>query len=444
MKRKNDLLDLSRSVVRRATKLGAQGTRVQLERVRNSSVEWRDGQLDRLRETTEQKLTATLFVDGRYAVNVTSDLRPEALDAFLAESVAGARLLTPDPYRKLPDPDRFAAMYAGDLGQYDPDGSEAVTPVGRRRLARELEEAARSAPGADAIASVSTTASDILGEDVIVTSNGMEGTSRSTVFVTSAVAAVRDGEERKQRGYWRSVVLFRDRLAPAAEVGREATRRALQAVGARPLPTGEYDCVIENMVAGRLLGHLQEALAGNAIQQGRSFLGSRQGEEIASPVLTLRDEPHLFGGFGSSAYDIEGMATRPRAIIERGVLRNFYLSVYYAGKLGLEPTTASPSNLVIPQGERDLDGLLAAMGNGILVTSFVGGNSNGATGDFSVGIKGLRIENGRPAEAVSEMNLSGNQIDFWKRLVEVGADPNLMSSYRTPSLRFRAVQFSGA
>jgi PmbA protein len=137
------------------------------------------------------------------------------------------------------------------------------------------------------------------------------------------------------------------------------------------------------------------------------------------------------------------MSTRPRPLFERGVLRNYYLDTYYARKLGLEPTSGARTNLVYEPGKRSLDELLAAMGTGILVTSFLGGNSNSATGDFSVGIQGQWVEQGKLVHPVSEMNLSGNHLRFWKKLVELGSDPFHYSSNRIPSLRFDKVQFSG-
>ncbi|UCE65684.1 MAG: hypothetical protein JSU85_12600 [Candidatus Zixiibacteriota bacterium] len=65
------------------------------------------------------------------------------------------------------------------------------------------------------------------------------------------------------------------------------------------------------------------------------------------------------------------------------------------------------------------------------------------TGDFSIGIVGLYVENGKIVKPVNEMNISGNMNEFWKRLAEVGNDPYVYSSWRFPSLYFTEVQFSG-
>jgi PmbA protein len=439
----DNVRDSARAAVQGALRRRAQGARAVLTRERESSVEWRDGKLDRLRESTSVGLNLALFVDGRFSTHDTSDLRPEALEAFLDEAVAMTRLLEADPYRSLPDPRRYEGLFTGDLGLNDAAGSAAVTAADRRAQAQTLEEAARSSPGADRIISVTAGSSDSAWESALVNSNGMEGETRGTYFSLGCTTSVRDEENRRPRGGWFAASRWRDRLPGPGPVAREATRRALLAVGAKPEKSGRYPCVVENMTAARLIRDLTGPLLGNAVQQQRSIFAGKIGQAITSPVLTLRDEPHLSGGFASGAYDDEGMATQAWPVIERGVLHNYYLSVYYGAKLGMPATTASPSNLVISLGERDLAALLRAMGTGILVTGFVGGNSNAATGDFSMGIRGQWVENGVPVRPLAEMNLSGNLLDTWGRLVETGSDPNPYLSVRVPSLRFDALQFSG-
>ena len=102
----------------------------------------------------------------------------------------------------------------------------------------------------------------------------------------------------------------------------------------------------------------------------------------------------------------------------------------------------SPAHLLVI-GDKDQAALLAAMKDGILVTGFLGGNSNGLTGDFSLGVQGFRVRGGKIAEPVGEMNISGNHLEFWKKLTAVGNDPYPYSSMKTPTLVFEGVQFAG-
>ena len=438
-----ELLERARGAVASARKHGAAGARASLTRERESQVEWRDGKLDRLRESTRMSLRLALFVDGRFGVCNTSDLRPQAVARFIAEAVASTRALARDPFRGLPDPARYVRRRAeSELRLLDPEVAR-VSPDERRRLARELEAAARSAPGAGGIVSVSSSCGDAVMEGALVTSNGMEGSTSRSVFWLEADVTVRDHGNRKPTGWWYASTRHRKSLPDVEEVGRKATERALRQVGAAPIATGEYACVVENTVAGRLARALTDALEGQAIQQRRSFLAGKVGQSIGSATLHLEEDPHLPEGLGSRGFDDEGMSTHPRTIVDRGVLRSCYLDTYYAKKLNQQATSGARFNLVYAPGTRDLGALLRAMDRGILVTGFNGGNSNTTTGDFSFGIHGQLVEGGRPVRPVAEMNLAGTHLRLWKALEETGNDPFPYSSNRSPSLRFAPVQFSG-
>jgi PmbA protein len=130
-------------------------------------------------------------------------------------------------------------------------------------------------------------------------------------------------------------------------------------------------------------------------------------------------------------------------MIESGVLKDFFVDWYYSRKLGCEPTTGGSSNLVIPPGNRSVNEIMKDLGRGILITGFIGGNSNSTTGDSSVGILGKLFEKGESTQAVAEMNIAGNHLEFWPKLAEVANDPWPYSSMRTPSLVFTDVVVSG-
>jgi len=438
-----DLLDKARTTVETALKRGAQAAQATARRAHQGETAWRDGKLDRLRESTEVGLNVTLYVDGRYSLNSTSDLRPEVLGPFLDETIATTRVLAHDPHRKLPDPKRYAGRFTGDLKLYDELGVAAVNAEDRQRVARELEQALRAAPGATELISATTGAGNVVEESSIVCSNGLEASTCGTCFWIYADASVRDQGDRKPIGSWSAVVRKKARLPSLESVAQEALGRALLARRGKPEKSGKYPCVVEAAVTPRLLSDLLGPLGGQPIQQKRSFLADKLGKKVGADLLTITDDPLLPEGLGSATSDSEGMSTVRRPIVECGVLKNFLLDNYYASKLGTEPTTGGASNLVLPKGKRDLAGLCAAMGKGILVTGFLGGNLNWATGTFSLGIRGQWVEGGKPVHAVSEMNLSGNAIELWSRLLELGNDPYLYSSSRCPSLRFDKLQFSG-
>ena len=112
--------------------------------------------------------------------------------------------------------------------------------------------------------------------------------------------------------------------------------------------------------------------------------------------------------------------------------------------MGVEPTVNSPSLLVAQTGKQRferLGGRRAERHPGL--PDSMAGNCNSSSGDFSYGIEGFLIENGKLTQPVSEMNVTGNMITLWASLSAVGNDPRMSSSWRIPSLVFEGVDFSG-
>lgn len=437
-----DLLDITRAAAALALRKGANEAAAGAYRARHVEVAWRDGRVEKVSESTTRGLGLDLYVDGRYASVSTSDLRPEALDRFVQDSIALARTLAPDPHRRLPDPELYRDRPTVDLELEDASYGGLEAPE-RRRAAEAIEAAARGAPGADRILSVTTSVSDSLAESALVQTNGFEGTKRGTDFWISAEVTVKDPDGRRPEEYAASGGRFRAALEAPEAVGRRAAERALSRVGSAKGPSAILGMAVDNRASGRLVAALLGPLAAAAIQQKRSFVEGKLGQQIGSPRLDISDDPLVPRGLGSRLYDSEGISARPFPLFEKGVLRNYFVDTYYGRKLGRAPTTARPSNLAWALGGRTRDELLADMGEGILVTGFLGGNSNGTTGDFSLGVRGFRVRGGRIAEPVGEMNVSGNQLELWRRLALVGNDPYPYSAMRTPTLVFEGVQFAG-
>jgi PmbA protein len=110
----------------------------------------------------------------------------------------------------------------------------------------------------------------------------------------------------------------------------------------------------------------------------------------------------------------------------------------------MTPTTGTPSNRVVTLGEHSLQQLLTEVGSGVYVTSWLGGNADSTTGDFSLGLRGHMIENGQIGRPVGEMNVTGNLRDLFGQLELIGNDPYPYSTTLAPSLVFEGVDFSGA
>jgi PmbA protein len=435
-------LEAAREAVRMALRHGAREAAAAVSRSRQVELAWRDGKVENVKEATTRGLGLDLYVDGRFSSLTTSDLRPDALDRFVAEGVALTRTLAPDEHRRLPDPALYQGQARLDLQLFDPTHG-TLSAADRRALAEEAEGAARSVPGAERILSVAVGIGDTAAERALVASNGFEGFRRGTDHGISVEVSARDPDGRRPEDWDAASARFRSDLPSPSALGRGAAERALGRVGAVKGDSALVTLVVDCRAAGRLVGALFAALGASALQQKRSFLEGRIGSAVGSEWLDVGDDPFLVRGLGSRLWDGEGIAARRFPVFERGVLRNHYVDTYYGRKLGMAPTTARTSNLAWRPGDADRAGLVARVGDGILVTGFLGGNSNGTTGDFSLGVQGFRIRGGQRVEPVGEMNVSGNHLELWRRLVAVGDDPYPWSALRTPTLVFDGVQIAG-
>ena len=438
---KQELYDLAESGIGMAKAAGAGACRIGIDGERTVEISYRDRKPENIKEVSTRNLGLEIFVDGRYSSMSTSDLRKDALKEFIGRAVAQTRLLDEDPFRSLPDPKYYQGRASLDLGQVDPSYA-SLTPDGRHAFVRAIEEACLDA-GGDKVISVTAASTDGYGESLLMASNGFDGYSEVTYFVAVAEMTGKDEGDRRPNEYAAAVTLRRKDLPKPEEIGAEAARRTLALFGAKKLKTETLPVIIENRIVSRFGDGLMQAMFGRAIQQKQSFLADKRGQKIGSGIFTLIDDPFIKGAQGARLFDGEGLAARKRVMIEGGVLKDFYVDWYYSRKLGCEPTTGYPATLLVPPGKRPVTEIMKDLGRGILITGFIGGNSNSTTGDTSIGIVGQLFENGVPVQAVTEMNIADNHLKLWPRLVEVGDDPYLYSARRIPSLVFEKVVVSG-
>lgn len=175
---------------------------------------------------------------------------------------------------------------------------------------------------------------------------------------------------------------------------------------------------------------------GDSVVKGRSLFAHRLGEQVASALLTLVDDPTNPLAYTATDIDGEGLAARRNVLIENGVLGKFVQSSYSARRMGV-PTTgngvrggfgAVPSAgclaLQILPGERAQHEMITGIEDGILVQQVQGLHSgvNPVSGDFSTGAAGLVIRNGQLCEPVREFTIASTLQRMLLDIAEVGGD----------------------
>ena len=435
------LMEMAQDVIRKAQQQGADEVSVAVSRASHVTLQRRDRAVEQAQEAITQGLALSVTRNQRYTTNSTNDLRPSALDEFIKRSVEATSFLEPDPYRRLPEAQVCGrGASEADLDHDDPAWSTR-TADDRAELALAMEEALLE-QAHDTQVSCSAYTADGRSESVRALSNGFADATSSAFFTVGGDATLAEGDKRPEGGAYYAARYLSDLPGPDA-IAQEVRKRVGQRIGSRAAPSGSYPMLLENRVVGRLLGVLGSPLSGGALHQGRSILADQLGKRITSEVLTVVDDPTIPRGLGSRPWDGDCLVAKPRTIIANGVLEQFNIDVYYGRKLDRAPTSGGRSNWVITPGSRSPTEMAAELDRAILVTSFLGGNSNGTTGDFSFGIRGLLLEKGEVVQSLSEMNVTGNILALLQQLVEVGNDVWAWSATRSPTLRFEDVQFSG-
>ena len=423
-----------------AQNAGAQDVWSTVSQSRDVQFEYRDGKLEKVKDTTSQSIGIRVYAQGRYSSHSTTDPDPDRLQGFIEEAVAITAALEPDEYRRITPQELFADRPGDDLDLVDTNVM-ALDRDQRIAWCRSLDDAVHRH---ERVISATSGVYDGTRRTVSASSNGFFGEQRSTYCWLAASVSLRDqGDKRAEDGFYAGGAHIDD-LPDPGQVGSKALERTLSRLDSEKGPTVRASMVVDSRAAASLIGRLLGPANARSVQQGRSFWAPLIGKGSFSKQLTIIDDPLIVRGLASRHYDDEGISAKALPIVEEGVVRNIYVDTYYGRKGDMVPTTGSPSNRVVKPGSRSLQELLGEAGQGIYVTSWLGGNADGTTGDFSLGLRGHVIEDGKVGRPVGEMNVTGNLRDLFARLVLIGNDPYPYSSTLAPSLVFDGVDFSGA
>ena len=215
----------------------------------------------------------------------------------------------------------------------------------------------------------------------------------------------------------------------------DAVDKAVRLFGAKPVPSQRLSIVLEPRMAAAIIGLAGGTLTGDRVLKGRSPFADRLGEAIASPLLTLLDDPTNPASLAAESHDGEGLACRPNQLVVDGELRQFLHNAYTARRAGVSSTGSAVRGyrstpgvgcqaLSIVPGSGTHDELVAGVELGLLVDSMSGFHSgvNPVSGDFSVGAEGIMIRDGRLAEPVREITIASTLQRLLLGIEEVGAD----------------------
>jgi PmbA protein len=446
-----DLKEIVADVVRRAMQGGATAAEAVAVDGTEFSTVVRLGEVETLKESGSKAVGVRVFFGQRSANTYSSDLTLEGLRTMVDSALRLAKITSEDPFAGIPAPE-LQGKLEGDLQLYNDDVYSLCTSD-RIDYARRAEAAATSGDPR-IVNSEGGTFDAAIGYKALANSNGFVGDSHRSYCSVSAVPIAQVEGSSMQRDYWYSVAMTLKKLESPEHVGRVAQQRALRRLGARKVKTARVPIVFENTVSGSLIGHIFEAVNGDSVYRGASYLAGKLGEMVAGDNIEIVDDGTMVGGFGTSAFDSEGVASRKTVVIENGVLKSYLLNTYTAKKLGLQTTgNASrglagtpgigPGNFFLKPGSKSPKEIVGNIKEGLFVTEFLGFGVNLVTGDFSRGASGLWIENGELTFPVEEITVAGNLKEMFRNVSEIGNDLEFRGAIACPTLRVDGMTVAG-
>jgi PmbA protein len=444
-------LDTAALALDLARRAGADAGVARVSGRRGTSATVRRGEIEQLVETGSRSLGLRVFWRGRVAFASTCDFDREALQRCVADALDLAAAGDVDEMAGLPDEPGGLSRPLEQLAMFDTTALR-LDSTGLIEVARAAEQAAFDADPR-VTNSNGASCSSTTGWTALADSRGFAGTYVETLFGLSASALADDEAGKKQSGSWQTTRRAFGLLDSPQAVGRRAAARAVRQLGARPVATCDVPVVWEDAAAPWLIETIAEAVDGRRVYQRDSFLLDREGQPIASALVTIVDDPVLPGLPASCPFDGEGLPTQRNVLFDRGRFATFLFDTYSARKTRRRSTHSAGHGRVAPgvtshnvflqAGSARLEALIAGIESGLLLTGLLGGTVNLTTGDFSYGVTGVWIERGQLTFPVSEINISGRIQDLLARVDAVADDLEFHDSVAAPSFRVSHLVVSG-
>ncbi len=434
------LQEMSDRVLQLAKDAGASAAEAEVSLGFGQNVSVRMNETETIEYNRDKGVSVSVYFGQQRGHASTSDLSPQALYDTVSAACNIARYTAKDEFCGLAD----ANLMAKKIPNLDLHHPWVLNVDQAIDLAKVCESEAR---GVDARITNSEGAavSTYEGMFAYANSHGFNGGYATSRHSLSCSVIADDGQDNMQRDYWYSTARDAKDLETAEYVGRLAGERTVRRLGSQRIKTAQVPVMCDASISAGLISHLISAISGGSLYRKSSFLLDSLGTQVMSPHITIEEQPHLLKGLSSSPFDNEGVATYPRTLVKNGVLEGYVLSSYSARKLGMTTTANAGGNhnLIVSHGDLDFNGMLKAMGTGLLVTELLGHGVNMVTGDYSRGAAGFWVENGVILHPVEEITIAGNLREMFKQIVAVGSDVLIQGSKQVGSVLIENMTVAG-
>ena len=405
-----------------------------------------EGALERYEVSKSGGLTLRVNVDGRSGYAYTE--RSEDAAILVERAIDNAKSVESEDEHPMQEPGDYEAMVRTRLKLED------MTEEERIALALRMEKKALARdPRVKRVGECDVGVSSSI--TTIRNSKGLHA-ARQGAFAFSMVTPVVEEADKVQAGF-----AFR-LMQEAADIDgcvQEAVAQAIDKLQAKPVPSGTYRVIIENLAMAAMLEAFAPMFSADEAQKGCSLLAEREGQTIGAGCVTIIDDP--FHTIAPRPFDDEGTPCQKKLVVDKGVFKTLLHNLKTAKKAGVEstgnasrptlwaPIGAAPSVFYIQPGEMEAPALQEKLGDGLIITDLMGLHAglSPISGDFSLKADGKLVKNGKVVQVVEGITVAGNFLTMLQAVEAVADDLKFTlpdSCYcAAPSLLVSALTIAG-
>ena len=439
------------AVIREAQSLGITDYELYYQQAESTSVSAFMHEINQFTGSTEGGVCLRCIVDGKMGYASTEALSEAEAAALIRRAADNARTLeTEDP------------VFLGEGGQtYQPLTVEAYElPSTEKLIATVLDTQEKIYKAHEAVIDGSSTQGiSERSRIAIYNSRGLDLQYENSVTGLVVAAVVSDGKEMSN-DY--QIKLGKLDTIDTDTLTKKAAETAYGKLGGDVAPTGQYPVVFDSEAMSDLLATFCSIFSSEAAQKGLSKLADKEGTVIASPIVTLVDDPFHPENPMPINFDAEGSPTACKKVIENGVLNTLLYNLKTAAVAGktttgnaakgsyTAPVAVRPFTMYLAGGDMTEDELLAKAANGVYINSLSGlhAGANPISGDFSLQSAGFLIENGKKTTPVKSFTVAGNFYGLLKNITALANNSHLptamgMTAFGAPTVLVEGLSVAG-
>lgn len=298
------------------------------------------------------------------------------------------------------------------------------------------------------------TYSDLLSQVHILNSNGLE-VSFENSYASLVLSAIAKSKGEEEMGAASQEVVFFNDLNPK-NLGEEAAARAVSFLGSQEMSRYQGPVIFSSLVVAEMLQILLPSFFASSLVKGTSILKNKNGEKFFSSQMTLVDDGLAHKTVFASPYDAEGIPRQATPLVTKGHVTRFLSDLFWGEKAGFESTgNAMRENLTLPPaigfgptrlepGAKSREELIRDLGRGFIIEEAIGMHmADVVSGQFSVGVSGFLVTNGKKGEPFKGGIVTGNIKEVFSKIIEVGNDLKWDSGILAPSILVGEIEIVG-